>query len=113
MIPALAWNRHLATIGSFLAWCRRHGWPAGNLELRADRRAAPDHDTRAIPLPELEQLWARSDIPLLERALWQLLYDSAARADEVLGLDVGDLDLANRQARARTKGGHTNPAASF
>ncbi len=53
MIPALAWNRHLATIGSFLAWCRRHGWPAGNLELRADRRAAPDDDTRAIPLPEL------------------------------------------------------------
>ena len=45
------WNRHLATIGSFLAWCRRHGWPAGNLELRADRRAAPDDDTRAIPLP--------------------------------------------------------------
>ena len=53
------------------------------------------------------------DIPLRERALWRLLYDSGARADEVLGLDVGDLDLANRQARARTKGGHTNPAASF
>ena len=101
------WNRHLATIGSFLAWCRRHGWPAGNLELRADRRAAPDDDTRAIPLPELERLWARSDIPLRERALWRLLYDTAARADEVLRLDVSDLDLANRQARARIKGGHT------
>jgi integrase len=103
------WNRHLATIGSFLSWCRRHGWPAGNLELRADRRAAPDDDTRAIPLPELERLWARADIPLRERALWRLLYDSAARAEEALGLDVGDLDLANRQARARTKGGHTRP----
>ena len=103
------WNRHLATTGSFLAWCRRHGWPAGNLELRADRRAAPGDDTRAIPLPELERLWARPDIPLRERALWRLLYDSAARADEVLGLDVGDLDLANRRARARTKGGHTRP----
>jgi len=85
------------------------GWPAGNLELRADRRAAPGDDTRAIPLPELERLWARPDIPLRERALWRLLYDSAARADEVLGLDVGDLDLANRRARARTKGGHTRP----
>ena len=31
--------------------------------------------------------------------------DSAARAEEVLGLDVPDLDLANRQARARVKGG--------
>ena len=103
------WNRHLATVGSFLAWCRRHGWPAENLALRADRRAAAEDDTRAIPLPELERLWARSDLPLRERALWRLLYDSAARADEVLGLDVPDLDLANRQARARTKGGHIRP----
>jgi len=103
------WNRHLATVGSFLAWCRRHGWPARNLQLRADRRAAAEDDTRAIPLPELERLWARADIPLRERALWRLLYDSAARADEVLGLDVPDLDLANRQARARVKGGHTRP----
>ncbi len=103
------WNRHLATTGSFLAWCRRHGWPAGDLELRADRRAAPEDDTRAIPLPELERLWARADIPLRERTLWRLVYDSAARADEALRLDVPDLDLANRQARARTKGGHTRP----
>ncbi len=103
------WNRHLATTGSFLAWCRRHGWPAGNLALRADRRAAAEDDTRVIPLPELERLWVRSDIPLWERALWRLLYDSAARAGEVFRLDAGDLDLANRQARARTKGGHTRP----
>ena len=38
-----------------------------------------------------------------------MLYDSAARAGEALGLDVPGLDLANRQARARTKGGHTRP----
>jgi integrase len=54
-------------------------------------------------------LWARADIPLRERTLWRLLYDSAARAEEVVGLDVGDLDLANRQAWACTKGGHTRP----
>jgi len=50
------WNRHLATVGSFLAWCRRHGWAAGNLTLRADRRPTGEDDTRAIPLPELERL---------------------------------------------------------
>ena len=103
------WNRHLATVRSFLSWCRRHGWPAGTLQLRADRRATPGDDTRAIALPELERLWARPDIPLRERTLWRLLYDSAARAEEVLGLDIGDLDLANRQARATTKGGHARP----
>ena len=23
------WNRHVATVRSFLSWCRDHGWPAG------------------------------------------------------------------------------------
>src|SRR5699024_4479768 len=34
-----------------------------------------------------------------------LLYESAARAGEVLTLDVEGLDLANRRARVRRKGG--------
>jgi site-specific recombinase XerD len=100
------WNRHVATVRSFTSWCRGHGWPAGDLQLTADRRAVPADDSKAIPLPELERLWSRRDIPLRERALWRLLYDSAARAKEVLGLDVPDLDLANRQVRAHVKGGH-------
>ena len=101
------WNRHVATVRSFLSWCRDHGWPAGDLRLAADRPVAAD-DSKAIPLPELERLWGNRDIPLRERALWRLLYDSAARAESVLALDVPDLDLANRQARARVKGGHTH-----
>src|SRR5690242_6881662 len=86
--------------GSFLSWSRRHGWPAGSLELHAGCRAAPEDEARAIPLPEPPRLWARSDIPLRERTLRRLLYDSAARTDAALGLDLGDLDLANRQARS-------------
>ena len=100
------WNRHVATVRSFMSWCRDHGWPAGNLHLAADRRPVPADDSKAIPLPQLERLWGNRDIPLRERALWRLLYDSAARAEDALGLDVPDLDLANRQARARIKGGH-------
>jgi integrase len=33
-----------------------------------------------------------------------MLYETAARSDEVLRLDAGDLDLANRRARVRRKG---------
>ena len=99
------WNRHVATVRSFISWCRDHGWPAGDLRLAADRRPVAADDSKAIPLPELERLWGNRDIPLRERALWRLLYDSAARAESVLGLDVPDLDLANRQARAHVKGG--------
>ncbi|MGH3193015.1 MAG: tyrosine-type recombinase/integrase [Streptosporangiaceae bacterium] len=102
------WNRHLATVRSFLSWCREHGWPAGGLYLAADRKPAAADDSKAIPLHELERLWTKKDIPLRERALWRLLYDSASRAEAVLGLDVPDLDLANRQARARVKGGHVH-----
>jgi hypothetical protein len=48
-------------------------------------------------------------ISLRERALWRLLYDSGARAESVLGLDVPDLDLGNRHGRACVKGGHVRP----
>lgn len=40
-----------------------------------------------------------------ERTLWALLYESAARAQEVLLLDVADLDRPNRRAVVRRKGG--------
>lgn len=43
-----------------------------------------------------------------EKALWRLLYESAARAAEVLALDVADVDLANKRARVRSKGGATD-----
>lgn len=103
---AATWNRNVATVRSFLAWCRRHGWPVGDLALRVDRRPVPDDDTKVIPLAELERLWSRADVPVRERAFWRLCYDTAGRAEEILGLDVGDIDLANRTAIARTKGGH-------
>lgn len=39
------------------------------------------------------------------RRCWRLLYETAARASEVLSLDVGDVDLENRRAVVRSKGG--------
>lgn len=100
------WNRHVATMRSFLSWCRDHGWPAGDLRMPAARRPVTADDSKAIPLAELKRLWNNRDTPLRERALWRLLYDSASRTETVLGLDVPDLDLASRQARARVKDGH-------
>lgn len=42
---------------------------------------------------------------LRERAFWRFLYESAARANEILSLDAEDLDLPNKRARIRSKGG--------
>ena len=63
---------------------------------------------RAIPLGDLEELWRRRTVPLREKTLWRMLYETAARASEVLALDVGDLDRARRRARIRSKGGSTD-----
>jgi len=51
------------------------------------------------------ELLSRKGIALRERTLWCLLYESAARTSEVLELDAEDLDLRNRRARVRRKGG--------
>jgi len=99
------WNRHVATARSFVAFCRRRGWLAADVVVGVDRRREPADRTRAIPYVQLERLWRRSDVAVREKALWRLLYETAARASEVLSLDVGDVDLENRRAVVRSKGG--------
>ena len=99
------WNRHVATARSFVAFCRRRDWLAADVAVGVDRRREPADRTRAIPYPQLERLWRRTDVAVREKALWRLLYETAARASEVLSLDVGDVDLENRRAVVRSKGG--------
>jgi integrase len=99
------WNRELATLRAAVGWWRRCGWlvvdPTDGLERRRERVDRP----RALTRRQLERLFTRRDLPLRERTLWRLLYETAARANEVLALDVKDLDLANRRARVHSKGG--------
>jgi integrase len=102
------WNRHVATLRSFVAYGARHGWlNAGLVDGLVRRRESADR-TRAIPYAQLEALWRRDDVAVREKALWRLLYETAARAQEVLSLDVDDVDLDNRRARVRSKGGDTD-----
>jgi Phage integrase family len=49
----------------------------------------------------------RRDVPLREKTLWRILYETAARASEVLALNIEDLDLDARGAPIRSKGGDT------
>jgi len=53
---------------------------------------------------EVSQLLA-ADVPLRERVLWTMLYETAACADELLMLDIEDLDMANRCAVVTRKCG--------
>jgi integrase len=98
------WNRELATLRAAVGWWRRRGWLAGDPTDGLERRERVDR-TRALTRGQLERLFARHDLPLRERTLWRLLYETAARANELLALDMQDLDLANRRARVHSKGG--------
>ena len=88
------------------ALLRAHPDPRHRRGRRVAGRRAEQHDhTRSIPAASLERLWERRDINLRERTLWRLLYETAARADEVLRLNVEDLDIPAKRARTRSKGG--------
>jgi integrase len=105
---AATWNLNLAALRSFFAYAHRQhllaGDPTAAIERRRLRR---DPDRRVIPARQLQALWRRTDLPLRDKTLWRLLYDTAARAQEILGLDVDDLDLPNKTATVTGKGGIT------
>lgn len=99
------WNRHVATLRSFTAHARRRGWTAEDPAAVLERRREPDDRTKAIAESSLERLFRHTDIGVREKCLWRLLYETAARAEEVLSADVPDLDLDNKRLRVRRKGG--------
>ncbi len=101
------WNRHVATLRSFDGFCRRRGWLQEAIAGGLERRREPADRTKAIPYPQLDRLWRRDDVAVREKTLWRLLYETAARAQEVLSLNVEDVDLENKRARVRSKGGDT------
>jgi integrase len=101
------WNTNRGALRSFLGYCEDQGWvPSAKELMRAieTRKVTTDRD-RALARAQVEALLTDERIPLRERTLWRLLYETAARSAEVLGLDVEDLDMPNRCARVRRKGG--------
>ena len=63
------------------------------LPASAERRREHINDTRAVPRPAIDRAPSGRDIPLREKTLWRLLYETAAHASEVLALNIEDLDL--------------------
>ena len=104
------YNRNLATISSLFTWCVDNDLlprsPTRGLRRRKARRTIEaERQRRPIPLVELEALWSDARHRLRDRVYWAIAYDTAARADELLGLDVDNIDLADRCAIIIGKGG--------
>jgi RNA polymerase sigma factor (sigma-70 family) len=92
---AATWNRHLSAVRAFSAWAA-----LGDLTAAVDRRAVPAGSPAPIDPARLDALLDRPDVALRERALWRLLRESGAPITTVLALNVEDLDLPDRRARA-------------
>ncbi|MEV7803157.1 tyrosine-type recombinase/integrase [Microbispora sp. NPDC088329] len=103
--PAI-WNRNRAAITSWLTWCQtKKHWAAPSVPADAERRKETADETRAVAKTTIHRLLSRRDVPLREKTLWRMLYETAARATEVLALNIEDLDLEHRRAPVRSKGG--------
>ncbi|MGQ4601379.1 tyrosine-type recombinase/integrase [Nocardia sp. R6R-6] len=101
---AKTFNIRLTALGSAFGYWREQGWLVGNPLVRLRARPAPPDSSKALSRERVTQILG-SQAPPRERVLWYLLYESSARAEEVLMLDVGDLDPANRCAVVTRKGG--------
>lgn len=93
---ARTWNRHRSAVRSFGSWAHLDDLAAG-LERRAEKSGSR---APALGPAQLDALCGRPDLPLRERTLWRLLYESGAGVKAVLSLNVEDLDLADRRAPA-------------
>ena len=99
------WNVALDAIRSAVAYWQRQGWTGADPSRMLTRRQPRPDRSRSLDRADVDQLLTREDISLRDRTLWRMLYETAARSAEVLSLDVEDLDLPNRRARVRRKGG--------
>jgi DNA-binding transcriptional regulator YbjK/integrase len=99
------WNVALDAIRSAERYWTGQGWITVTPSRLLRRRKARPGNARVLSPAEVEQLLTRAGIPLRERAFWRMAYETGARSAELLALDVEDLDLANRCARARRNDG--------
>lgn len=102
--PATA-NARLGALKAATAWWRTQGWLTGDPLRRIRTRRVARERSRALDRASVEALLRREDIAIRERVLWRMLYETAARAQELLDLDVADLDTPRRRALVRRKRG--------
>lgn len=104
-VAPATWNRVVATVRSFVAYAARMRWVEADLAAGLERRRVIEDHDRALSREQVERILTRRESPVRDRALWRLLYETAARANEVLRLNVEDVDLQARRAVTTRKGG--------
>jgi integrase len=104
---ANTWNTRRAGVLSWLGWCGERGYEGPTVPVWAKRLAVPDSDTPTHSKMAIDRLVARREVHLREKTLWRMLYETAARAQEILGVNIEDLDFAGRRCPVKAKGART------
>jgi integrase/recombinase XerC/integrase/recombinase XerD len=106
------WNANRAALRSAAGWWNEgvrktpgQGWGIPDPFVRIGPRDMPEDRTRTLTREQVRGLLDDTRVPLRERALWALLYESAARVHEVLALNAEDIDAQNHRAKVIRKGG--------
>ncbi|MGI5201230.1 tyrosine-type recombinase/integrase [Spirillospora sp. CA-108201] len=102
---ARTWNRHRSALRSFTTWAAGRGWITTDPAAFIERRPETRDRTRAIDRHIVTAILDRRDVALRDKTLRRLLYESAARADEVLAFNIDELDLGGKRGRITGKGG--------
>jgi integrase len=98
------WNSRRAGVLSWLGWCRERGYEGPMVPVWAKRLSVPASETPARSKMAIDRLVARREVHLREKTLWRMLYETAGRAEEILGVNVEDLDFAGRRCPVKAKG---------
>jgi integrase/recombinase XerC len=104
--------RRTSAVKTFTGWAVRRGLlsadPAGRLAVPKARRTLPSvlRQDQALAAMAAADLGARQRDPLAlrDRLIVELLYASGIRVSELCGLDIDDVDTANRLLRVLGKG---------
>ena len=80
------WNRNRAAVGSWLAWSAgKQHWDAPALPGSLERRRESQDSTKAVSRSRIDRLCRRRDVPLRDKTLWRMLYESASRGTRNTG----------------------------
>lgn len=104
-------NRCRAALRSFGAWLLDTGLadrnPAAGLSIRRTTRQSPSTLSDAERKRMLREVGARKgEAAARDRVMLEVLLGTGIRLAELVGLDVGDVDLDNKRIVIHAKGGH-------
>ena len=102
---AASWNRHVATLRSFWAFVQRQGWASEDVTASLERRREVVDHGKALTRDQVHAILTDKSLSVRDRALFRMLYETAARAQEILNLNVEDLDQPGKRATVVRKGG--------